>query len=415
MYFRNYIVITIPVTVPCIEILALQLTCPAYSFVLVCVYRPPRTDKINDEMPFQHLKSLSETHKHLLIFGDFNFPEVEWPISKTPSGTGSASLFVDMVLETNLSQMILHPTRYRASQNPSLLDLFLTTDPQLISSVNIGPPVGISDHATVECTVQIIDYCFPKIEKKIIRVVDYDHLNTYLNNFDCSPFYLLDDPDEVWEFLVGILNTAICLHSSYRLFVRNRQKPWITEKCIAKAKIKRNLWRRYKSTRQDVDFTAHRNYSNNLKCELVQARSRYENNLVSKGPKAIFKYTRSKMISKVSLPVVKDTKGSLCAKNQDTADCLASFFKSVYVNDTAQTIIPIPAGSRSKNALQDIDFPISAIKEELQRLKDSSSPGPDGIGCRVLKTNAETLAKPLHHLFSCSFSKSALPSTWTGS
>jgi hypothetical protein len=109
---------------------------------------------------------------------------------------------------------------------------------------------------------------------------------------------------------------------------------------------------------------------------------------------------------------VKDTKGSLCAKNQDTADCLASFFRSVYVNDTAQTIIPIPAGSSSKNALQDIDFPISAIKEELQRLKDSSSPGPDGIGCKVLKANAETLAKPLHHLFSCSFSKSALPSTW---
>jgi hypothetical protein len=78
MYFRNYIVITISVTVPCIEILALQLTCPAYSFVLVYVYRPPLTDKINDEMPFQHLKSLSETHKHLLIFGDFNFPEVEW-------------------------------------------------------------------------------------------------------------------------------------------------------------------------------------------------------------------------------------------------------------------------------------------------------------------------------------------------
>jgi hypothetical protein len=87
---------------------------------------------------------------------------------------------------------------------------------------------------------------------------------------------------------------------------------------------------------------------------------------------------------------VKDTKGSLCAKNQDTADCLASFFRSVYVNDTAQTIIPISAGSRSKNALQDIDFPISAIKEELQRLKDSSSPGPDGIGCKVLKANAET-------------------------
>jgi hypothetical protein len=274
------------------------------------------------------------------------------------------------------------------------------------------PQWGISDHATVKCTVQIIDYCFPKIEKKNIRVVDYDHLNTYLNNFHWSPFYLLDDPDKVWESLVGILNTDICLHSSYRLSVRNRQKPWITEKFIAKAKIKRNLWRRYKWTGQDVDFAAHRNYSNNLKCELVQARSRYENNLVSKEPKAIFKYTRSKMISKVSLPVVKDMKGSLCAKNSDTADCQTSFFKSVYVNDAAQTVIPIPAGSCSKNAFQDIAFPISAIKEELQRLKDSSSPGPDEIGCKVLKTNAETLAKCLHHLFSCSFSKSALPSTW---
>jgi hypothetical protein len=74
-------------------------------------------------MLFQHLKSLSETHKHLLIFGDFNFPELERPILKASDETGSASLlFIDMVLETNLSQMILHPTRYRASQNPSLFN-----------------------------------------------------------------------------------------------------------------------------------------------------------------------------------------------------------------------------------------------------------------------------------------------------
>jgi hypothetical protein len=71
--------------------------------------------------------------------------------------------------------------------------------------------------------------------------------------------------------LVDILNSAICLNSSHCLSVRKSQTLdyW---KSYAKAKIKRNLWKRCKSTGQDVDFAVHKNYSNDLKCELMDAR-----------------------------------------------------------------------------------------------------------------------------------------------
>ncbi|RZC38973.1 hypothetical protein BDFB_010704, partial [Asbolus verrucosus] len=47
-------------------------------------------------------------------------------------------------------------TRFRLTQNPSLIDLLMTSDPDLISSVEIADHVGISDHVhrmTVSLTI----------------------------------------------------------------------------------------------------------------------------------------------------------------------------------------------------------------------------------------------------------------------
>ena len=67
----------------------------------------------------------------------------------------------------------------------------------------------------------------------------------------------------------------------------NRKKPWISQT-------------RYKTSGSQVDYDRHRTYSNQLKNKLRLARNRYEQRLLKTGANAVYKFVRSKMLSKVS-------------------------------------------------------------------------------------------------------------------
>ena len=80
----------------------------------------------------------------MLIFGDFNFSKINWDTLVSTNDTESK--FIECVNDTYLSQMITDFTRKRIGQNPSTLDLLLTNDESIISSIEHNAPLGKSDH-----------------------------------------------------------------------------------------------------------------------------------------------------------------------------------------------------------------------------------------------------------------------------
>jgi hypothetical protein len=50
-----------------------------------------------------------------MIAGDFNFPQLTWPIKQQPENTSSNSLFADLIMNSNLQQLILEPTKVDSS------------------------------------------------------------------------------------------------------------------------------------------------------------------------------------------------------------------------------------------------------------------------------------------------------------
>ena len=52
-----------------------------------------------------------------------------------------------------MCQLIKEPTRFRMGQEPSLLDLIITTDEHLINNIEIKAPLGKSDHVVLEFSV----------------------------------------------------------------------------------------------------------------------------------------------------------------------------------------------------------------------------------------------------------------------
>lgn len=71
------------------------------------------------------------------------------------------------------------PTRFRADQNSSLLDLILVNDEDLISDINCLPPFGKSDHLTLESKIQFTTSKKTNIVRRMIKSIDCD---SSLNN-----------------------------------------------------------------------------------------------------------------------------------------------------------------------------------------------------------------------------------------
>merc|ERR1712062_642351 len=113
------------------------------SFVLGIVYRSPscqeeENDKINTQIDsaIKHLKSQS---KHLILLGDFNYPEISWEDETCSHAPGhkSADSFLENFHFNDLSQLVTEPTHHRAVQTPTLIDLLITDDHMFIKNTGL--------------------------------------------------------------------------------------------------------------------------------------------------------------------------------------------------------------------------------------------------------------------------------------
>lgn len=113
------------------ELLWIELRTKGYSVLFGVAYRAPLS-------PMTYLKELRNSSLSainydvpVIICGDFNLPNIDWmTVSPSPS-TPDATTFCDIVSDCFLTQLVAFTTR-----KDHILDLFLTTFPDLISSIS---------------------------------------------------------------------------------------------------------------------------------------------------------------------------------------------------------------------------------------------------------------------------------------
>ncbi|KAJ3644251.1 hypothetical protein Zmor_026919 [Zophobas morio] len=316
-----------------LEVVGVNCTSRHINLSLVCIYRPPSSNIIDDQLLFDEIKSLSSLHSNLLIFGDFNFPKISWPNILISDNDGSEGLFKDMLLTTNLAQLVTFPTRFRIGHTPSLLDLILTSDQNLLSKIEQNPPIGVSDHCVIEASIQ---YFIPSVEKYCIKEfskINFDNLKFDLASKNWDFLYATGSCGDAWDIFTTTISDAMAKNTVKTKIRFYRKKPWITQPFIRRTNVKKRLWARYKATGTQADYDQHRNFSNILKQDLKKAKQNYETKLVTSGPKAVFKYVRSKLSTKVSVPIVADKHNKLATSETETANLLADFFESVFTSE----------------------------------------------------------------------------------
>ncbi len=104
------------------------------------VYAPPATQSEN---LIKYLEPLFNDSIPTALFGDFNYPDINWVNGSAPPKFGQENFFF-FFLRVGLHQEIVFSTR----QN-NILDLILVNEPHLIQGVQTGPQISTCDHMTI--------------------------------------------------------------------------------------------------------------------------------------------------------------------------------------------------------------------------------------------------------------------------
>ena len=127
--------------------------------------------------------------------------------------------------------------------------------------------------------------------------------------------------------------------------------------------------------------------------------------------KPFWHYVKSKYKTKAPIgPLVKDCSGSLTEDAEDCANTLSKFYSTVFTHENKDEIpFAVPA---TTDELVDITFTDELVLRNLAKMKNFSSPGPDGLPYCVLKAGSSVLVPVLCKLFQFCFDKGTIPTQW---
>ena len=198
----------------------------------------------------------SANSSHLLVTGDFNYPDIDWCKWTTRKAESRRSQQLIDVLRNNfLSQHIDNPTRYRPGQQPSVLDLVITNEEGMVDGIQHKPWLGKSDHECLHFDFQIsTDSKTTRTVKPNYHKGNYDEMKRELNKIEWKRKMNLMDATEALEFFTNQLNSITKEHIPAAKKKSKKKKIWMTRDGLAKHKKKYSAWKSYKETNDYTDY-----------------------------------------------------------------------------------------------------------------------------------------------------------------
>ena len=367
---------------------------------LVLAYRPPRSpgeDAGNTSKLCNVIKSLEGES---LVIGDINLPGISWDVLHSDA---AGREFLDTVQDKFMVQHVDFPTH----DSGSIIDLVLSTNADLVSSVKPVGKLGSSDHV-----IFVAEVCGPIKEDCTTEMVpdwakaDFEKLHDVLLGVDWEEQMGVRDTLESWDLFEEILNSATeeCVPKKRR---RTRNKPiWMTKNVMRIIRKKRRLWNSYRGTKDHAEFMAYKKVEDEVKKAVRNAKKAFEKKLVKdfkknkKNTKPFYSYLKGKTSNRVSVgplrKIDEEEKEVTVTDDEEMCNVLNDFFSSVFTaEDLSNLPKPRDVATADTEPLATVSFTEKNVQEKLKKLNPTSAPGPDRQWPRILNKLADVLCIPL--------------------
>ena len=197
-------------------------------------------------------------------------------------------------------------TRGRNSDNPSLLDLVLSNNDDLIDNVSLLPPLGKSDHSTIEV---LVNYLSNNSTDKLYLDYnndDFDSMRKIFNDEFSVTLKNFTDVNDQLSYFVKTLNIA---KESFiprkKCFINSINHIKLDETARSTLRKKQRLWKQYlkiKDTKTYTDIKRTSNQLRHLTRKSVKEKERNISDQAKTNPKRFWKYLNQKRKYKVPTP-----------------------------------------------------------------------------------------------------------------
>ena len=357
----------------------------------------------------------------MFVFGDFNVHHTDW-LTYSGGTDRPGELCYNFSISNDITQIVNFPTRIAdcESHSPALLDLFLTSNASICSTLAF-PPLGNSDHVVVSVFINFPinskqDTPFHRVAYDYSRA-GWDGLRDHLRDVRWEDIFKLSASAPASEFFewVQVGNDVYIPHGKYQ--VKPHSSPWFSAACAAAIVHRNHFFRLYQQNKSSESKVKFRQASNRCKRVLEAAKLAYTtktkefitsqklgsrdfwriaNSVLNKGKSAILPlFSGPEMLSSASV------KAKLFAKN---------FSMNSNLDDSGISLPVFP--SRTNLKLHSIYITPKMVKKVITNVDSSKASGPDCIPVLVLKNCEPELSYILAKLFNKCLKESCFPNCW---
>lgn len=411
-----------------IEFVAVKVRFKNITLFVSCSYIPPGSDVTIYSKHVSAIQSAFQTsalYDTLVVLGDFNLPSITW--NQPDNSNILVPVMVNNCVNVCIESLLCHGLfQVNNVYNflGKLLDLVFVNQPSEISLNSSAPVTNPEDrfHPTIDLRILLPSttsstnisnsirskkvYCFSR--------TDYPKLNSLLSAINWNDILSSKVLDVVINNFYSVLHDCIS-KSVPKIFKRDSiGPPWNTNQ-LAKSKNKKNkLFKKYKKTGTSADFYKYSVARSEYNIENKRAYNNYIITMkrqLSSNPKSFYKFVNSKRRSHSFPNSLKF--GTIVADNDESiSNIFAEFFSTTYSNTIFDQSIPYPYNIVEATTINVSIISRSTVLENLKSLKNTFSPGPDGIPANILKYCADNLSSPLSIIFNKSIRCGYLTPLW---
>ena len=380
----------------------------------VC-YRTPN-DNIYGHGNHELIRNLiREVSNHqFLLMGDFNYPGIYWSddcVESQVSASAEAKLFEECIDDNFVTQHVKEVTR-----NEAILDLVITKEPEIVSSLTVIEKFAESDHNMLQCTIEVdVEDKTTNTYSRNYNKANYKGMKEKLRQADWKGLIEGETMEEAWRIFRQIMEDI----EEEFVPMRNtkgsgRKKPlWLSYAAIKKVNRKHRIYRKYRLNDHPACIAASKEASKAVKKAKMNFEQKLAENIKTDN-KSFFAYVRSKSRTRVRPGPITDDSGVVLDSPQEMAEEFNKFFASVF---TQENLNNIPRAEQVFNGppeeqLMDMVITKGMIRSKLDKMRSDKAPGEDGITSRMVRELREELIDPLHILFTKSLGTGVVPEDW---
>jgi len=376
---------------------------------IVAFYRPPSANVETFLTDFsKYIVDLTKTDVEIWV-GDVN-------IDLLDNSNRSTINYNSIADSHGYISYINKPTR-EAISSSTCIDHFFVRNLAHKNKINITGFVmnnSITDHYTTLLNLNYnVNFNQNLNRHKTIYKIDYDRLNEQLAVEQWEGVYHCNDPIFATDSLYSIINSHLkrCTYSIHLNKKQTKLKPWITTGIVnsirTRDKLKRKILRNVNVNEEHIQY--YKNYRNALTKLIKQAKYQYykqkldnTNNNYKEFWKIINEASGHKQQKKPHFSEL-NVDGKCIKDNFEIAQRFNNFFINVGTQ-MANSIrnFELPVTNSLYNNYQSIFIPPITTNDLIlliNKLKNNSAPGPDGISPNTLKKIHQFILGPLQHIF----------------